>query len=387
MKTYSGPNAGCKIKPIIDNAKESLWIVSPWIGKDYAKTLTDLSNKGVDVRLITSKEDHNTESIEILSACKNRNLSFLVLDKGKERGVFIHAKIYLADKKWGITGSANFTYSGLNKNVETLSIAESPEEVQRIENEFMRLWLTYEKNSLSHAELSSNSVYQIRKALPLIEGGFVGFKNAESKNLTYHPYCFFEYIFRGSVRSPPQFFEDKGFVIIDAVTREIIDNNPLLNEINRKPVSDYMLKTEGKYDCIINQPQTDYRETTELALDIIIKKNTRTYYQAYGNRSYERLYVPYKSNISFLKNYLVFVPLWYTEGQMTDGFRHSRTVFGSSGLTWTDMVYCPTCKNKVWPNQIKQCVICGRKICQNCTKETGLIFKKQLCTSCYNNKP
>ena len=151
MKTYSGSNAGSKIKPLLEHAEESVWITSPWLGKEYARLLTSLSKKGVEVRIITSKVDYNLESLEILKACENPNLNFLVLDKDShdDRATFIHAKTYLVDKKFGISGSANLTYSGLNTNVENLSIAETEQEVQQMESDFMRLWLKYEKKSMS----------------------------------------------------------------------------------------------------------------------------------------------------------------------------------------------------------------------------------------------
>lgn len=66
MKTYSGINAGSQIRPLIDNAQESVWIVSPWLGKEYASFLASMSQRGLEVRIITSKVDFNLESIEIL---------------------------------------------------------------------------------------------------------------------------------------------------------------------------------------------------------------------------------------------------------------------------------------------------------------------------------
>ena len=396
MKTYSGSNAGSKIRPLLDNAEESVWIVSPWLGKEYAKLLATLSQKGIEVRIITSKVDFNLESLEILKACENQNLSYLVLDRERtdEKGVFIHAKIYLVDKKFGISGSANLTYSGLNTNVETLSIAENSDEVQQIENDFMRLWLKYEKNSLSKEALSSGTSYSIKKALPLAsKGEFLETKSVQNTKLTYYPYYFFEFIFRGSVRSPPLSFEDKGFLVMDGITRQIIDDDMLINEINNKPVVDYVLNTENKYKIEIVQPKTDYRESRELALDYIIRKNTRNYKQYYQNRGgyggvtgYDRLYVPRRYDISFLKNYLVSVPVWSIESNNTDGLRHSSSILASSGYLWRDMIYCPICQGKTRASDTVNCEVCGKVSCRNCIHETGFIFKKKLCPTCYQNR-
>jgi hypothetical protein len=288
MKTYSGSNAGSQIEPVLWNARESVWIISPWLGKDYAMRLASLSQKGIGVRLITSNVDYNIESLEILKASENSNLMLLVLDKDKPdaKTNFIHAKIYMVDRKYAASGSANLTYSGLNSNVESLSIAETEEEILMIERDFTKIWMDFERKSMSKDELSSGSTYSIRNALPL-SSNFREFDqpNIEGKELVYHPYYFFEFIFRGSVRSPPMDFRDSGFVVLDGVTRQIINDNRLVEEINNNPKADYVLKTENKYRLKILQPIIqDYREAKELALDYIITKNTRHYTQTYGSR-------------------------------------------------------------------------------------------------------
>lgn len=389
MKTYSGAFAGSQIRPLIDNATESVWIVSPWLGKEYAQLLVALSRKGIDVRIITSKVDSNLESLTLLKACENQNLTLLVLDKEKpnDKGVFIHAKIYVADQKFAISGSANLTFSGLNKNIETLSIAETPEEVQQVETAFMRLWLKYEKSGLPKEALSSGTSYLIIKSLPLATGNtFLGSKNVQDVKLTYYPYFVFEFVFRGSVRAPPLFFEDKGFVVLDCITREILVDGLLLNEAISYPVSEYILNTENKYKLEIVQPQTEYRAAKELVLDYIIRKNTKKYQQFYGSRSYDRLFVPRKSDISFLKSYLASVPILTFDSDNGGGLRHSSSVLGSSGRLFLDLIYCPICQRKVTPNSMLHCEACGTLLCRNCIKESGLIFQKMLCPSCYSNK-
>ena len=96
--------------------------------------------------------------------------------------------------------------------------------------------------------------------------------------------------------------QDNGFLVIDGVTRQITNDNLLVYEINNKPPTDYVLNTENKYTLEIIKPTiTSYKEATELALDYIIRKNSKEYYQTYGSRSYSRLYVPRKYDISFLE--------------------------------------------------------------------------------------
>ena len=392
MKTYSGSNAGSQIEPVLWNARESVWIISPWLGKDYAVRLASLSQKGTEVRLITSNVDYNIESLEVLKASENSNLMLLVLNKDKPdaKANFIHAKIYLADRKYAISGSANLTYSGLNSNVESLSIAETEEEILMIERDFMSIWMDFERKSMSKDELVSGSTYSIRNALPL-SSNFREFEqlNIEGKELIYRPYYFFEFIFRGSVRSPPLEFRDNGFVVLDGVTRQIISDDQLVEEINNNPKADYVLKTDNKYPVTILKPIIqDYREAKELVLDYIINKNTRHYKQYYQNRGgyggtmgYDRLYVPRPYEVSFVKSYFVQVPIWYIELYDPDG-KKQKILYGSSGKEWCEYLYCPECQKKTYSSQSVACEVCGKKVCQNCITRAGIIFRKNLCRPC-----
>ena len=149
--------------------------------------------------------------IEILKASKNTNLRLLVLDK--EKAAFIHAKIYIVDNKYGVSGSANFTYSGMNSSIENLSIAENQEEVQKIRNDFVNIWMSFDRKCMSNEELSFGTSHSIRDALPLsINFGDIDQPNIKDKELVYHPYYFFEFSFRVPVgRSPQLWFGDSGF--------------------------------------------------------------------------------------------------------------------------------------------------------------------------------
>jgi len=182
MKTYTGANSGSQIEPVLWNARESIWIISPWVGSSYAKQLAVLSQKGIEVRIVTSNVEYNGESLEIFKAAENPNLMLMVLDQDK--AAFIHSKIYIADKSHAISGSANLTFSGLNKNVESISIAESKDEVQQIETDFMRIWMNFERKRMSNEELSNGTSYSIKNALSLsINYGDIDHSNIKDKEL------------------------------------------------------------------------------------------------------------------------------------------------------------------------------------------------------------
>lgn len=383
MKTYCDSNAGSQIEPFLWNARESVWIVSPWIGKDYAKQLASLSQKGIEVRIITSFNDFNIDSLEILRASENTNLRLMVLDK--EKAAFIHAKIYIIDNKYGFSGSVNFTRSGLNFNVENLNIAETNEEVQKIKNDFMNLWMNFDRKSMSNEKLSSGSSYSIRDALPLsINYEDMNNPDIKGKELVYHPYYFFEFSFRASAgKSPPVLFENNGFIVLDALTRLIINDNQLGSEINHHFVKDYVLMTENKYRLTIHQPIIrDFREAKELVLDHIIKENTKHYTQQYRHRSYDRIFIPYRNIIRFIKGGFVQVPMWYIEIVESERRRYENVVLGASGKKWGEFVYCPECQKKILIDQAIICERCGTKVCHDCIKKKGFIFTTKLCGSC-----
>ena len=84
MKTYSGLNTGSRLEPSLWNARKSIWIISPWLGKSYAKQLASLSQKGIEIRIITSDVEYNSESLQILRALMNPNLKLLVINRERE---------------------------------------------------------------------------------------------------------------------------------------------------------------------------------------------------------------------------------------------------------------------------------------------------------------
>lgn len=383
MKTYTGSNSGSLIEPVLWNARESVWIISPWVGKNYAKRLALLSQVGIEVRIVTSNVDYNAESLEVFKDSENPNLMLLVLDQ--EKATFVHSKIYIIDNRHAVSGSANLTYSGLNKNVESLSIAETKEEVQKIETDFMRVWMSFDRKRMSNEELSNGISHSIKNALPLsINYGDIDYPNIKEKELVYYPYYFFEFSFRASAgKSPPVLFENSGFVVLNALKRQIVNDNVLAEELRNHSVEDYFLKTENKYRLAFHQPMVrDFREARELVLDHVIKKNTKHYTQNYGSRSYDRIFVPYRRIIRFIKSGFVQVPIWYIERHEPDGRKHQDLIFGSSGKKWNEIIFCPECQKKVWINQAVTCKLCGKLVCSDCINEIGLIFKKKLCSSC-----
>ena len=198
------------------------------------------------------------------------------------------------------------------------------------------------------------------------------------KKLVYHPYYFFEYIFRGSVRSPPLLFEDKGTIIVDGVNRETFHNKMLAKEIEAQSKTEYFIKTEEKFKLKIKKSTLNVYEAKELVIDLIRKKNTHRYKQQHSTGFYEKLFVPRKYDISIVRSGFVQVPVWYIERQEQNGKKHQDFEFGSSGKKWNEKLYCPDCGTKVWIKQAETCQMCGKQFCPKCINKVGLIFRKKL---------
>ncbi len=56
----------------------------------------------------------------------------------------IHAKVYVIDGDYAVTGSANLTVNGLSNNIELL-IIHDPSEAPEIESKFNEIWALYER--------------------------------------------------------------------------------------------------------------------------------------------------------------------------------------------------------------------------------------------------
>jgi len=159
MEFYFGKNLWKELRDKFEKANE-LIVISPFISKHFAEYLMNKHKSGKKILLITSDEKISFHK-EALNRLQERkilyfrffilsfltaiflilslvNLFFLIFASifailllkfgfkkefvvptiifGKDN--FIHAKIYIIDRKIIIASSANFTYKGLNENYE-----------------------------------------------------------------------------------------------------------------------------------------------------------------------------------------------------------------------------------------------------------------------------
>ncbi|TKJ39746.1 hypothetical protein CEE37_10740 [candidate division LCP-89 bacterium B3_LCP] len=136
MKVITGKKLVDTLRELSDNAKQRIWVASPYIGtlRNICCILGDvlLVRSKVDVRLITD--------IEVLTSfCYDTIERFNVRGTIKSlRG--LHAKIYIIDNKSIIT-SANLTGTAFSRRYET-AVLLSSNEVNEIIDLYNRWWTT-----------------------------------------------------------------------------------------------------------------------------------------------------------------------------------------------------------------------------------------------------
>ena len=201
--------------------------------------------------------------------------------------------------------------------------------------------MDFDRKSMSAQELTTGRTYNLKNALPLsINYEEIDYSNIKGKELVYYPYYYFEYYFKTSAgKSPSKIFQDSGFIIVDGVTRQIVNSDLLIDEIEKNPISNYSVRPENKYE--LKRARRDakirnYYEAKEIAIGHIRERNTRTYQQHYRNRSYTYTFIPYPSIIRFIRADFVRVPLWYIERHEEDGRKHVYIVLGTSEKNGTN---------------------------------------------------
>jgi cardiolipin synthase len=142
----------------IYNAKERIWIVTPYFVPDenMIQALVIAKHKGVDVKLITPK------SSDLLLADMGRSpymreLDTIGADVMLHEGQMLHAKAILFDSVGGMVGSVNLDNRSLFLNYEVVTFVYSPEFI-----ESMELWM---KGLIKHSSKGMTKPSKVREAV------------------------------------------------------------------------------------------------------------------------------------------------------------------------------------------------------------------------------
>lgn len=103
------------ITALFTNSKNEIKIISPFLSKKTAELLCDAAHKGIECSFITRfyLQDFldGSNTLDGLQSMLNSGVSLYAL-------IGLHTKLYLFDSEDAIVGSANFTESGLTRNIE-----------------------------------------------------------------------------------------------------------------------------------------------------------------------------------------------------------------------------------------------------------------------------
>ena len=124
----------------ISVAQNKIDLLSPWISPEIVEILTEAQvKKKLKIRLITTEDPYNEIQVKSLKqiefACKRYDPNFQarIVDK-------LHAKGMLVDDIMLLHGSFNFTLTGLNANVENVTMDFSITGAMKFKTEFEDLW-------------------------------------------------------------------------------------------------------------------------------------------------------------------------------------------------------------------------------------------------------
>ncbi len=157
------------IVPLIKNAKEYIYIPAFLIThKTLSSALIEAYERGIDVRLIVDATNTGT-----------RNSTFKLL---RTKGVPVkvenyagkmHTKAMIIDNKYIVTGSANFSNSGENKNDENMLIIENPKLADFYRKFFLYIWQKIPEKYLKYT-VRAESKYSIGSCYDGIDNNFDG---------------------------------------------------------------------------------------------------------------------------------------------------------------------------------------------------------------------
>ena len=153
----------------IYNAKERIWIVTPYFVPDenMVQALVIAKHKGVDVKLITPKNSDNILA-DMGRSPYMRELDSIGADVLLYEGEMLHAKAVLFDSVGGMVGSVNLDNRSLFLNYEVVTFVYSSEFIQSME-EWMNVLISHSSKGMTKPSKVREAVENVMKVFaPLL---------------------------------------------------------------------------------------------------------------------------------------------------------------------------------------------------------------------------
>jgi len=161
------------ISPLLKNARKKIFVSIFYLThKGIIEDLISAKKRGVDVKIIYDA---------LGAANMKKKVQYMrgsgVLLKAENWGGKNHEKNMVIDGKYFITGSANFSYSGMNKNDENILIFDSPKIAKFYEEYFINLYNSIDNKYLKYTP-RSESFESINSCYDGIDNNFDGKKDS-----------------------------------------------------------------------------------------------------------------------------------------------------------------------------------------------------------------
>jgi hypothetical protein len=125
-----------EFRVFLSAARYSIDLVSPWLSPDVTKTLRDVGEANrLNIRVITTMDISNKvheESLNFLRRARD-NIKVRTTEQ-------LHAKGMLVDRVMLLTGTFNFTISGLTTNIENVMVDFSRQGTTKFRQMFEEMW-------------------------------------------------------------------------------------------------------------------------------------------------------------------------------------------------------------------------------------------------------
>lgn len=142
-----------KIKSYLDNAKKSIYIAVFEIGnKELIESLLDAKNRGIDVKIVTDKDNLDYPELKRILSSKIEVVS-------QDDNSYMHHKFAIIDEEIVITGSMNWTDNDIYKNDNNVLIIRSKALARNYLKEFNQMF--YEKKFSRAKEKIGNNIIML----------------------------------------------------------------------------------------------------------------------------------------------------------------------------------------------------------------------------------
>jgi cardiolipin synthase len=153
----------------IYNAKERIWIVTPYFVPDenMIQALVIAHHKGVDVKLITPKNSDHLLA-DLARSPYMRELDEIGAEVVLYEGEMLHAKAILFDDLGGMVGSVNLDNRSLFLNYEVVTFVYSSQFIESIEG-WMKVLMDHSSRGMKRPSKVREAVENIMKVFaPLL---------------------------------------------------------------------------------------------------------------------------------------------------------------------------------------------------------------------------